>query len=158
LLCKGQSVLRTDYPSLFTVIGTAYGAVDGAHFSVPDLRGRVPAGVDDGAGRLTPSYFGSTASLSAVGGSEYNVLTPAQLAVHTHANTLTDGGHFHSGALNTGAAYNSPGGATSVAGNVTTNTGISTSGVSINNASAGGGDGHNNVQPTIVLNYIIKAH
>lgn len=158
LFCQGQSLLRTDYPALFAAIGTTYGAADGTHFTLPDMRGRIPAGVDGGANRLTSSFFGSTAALGATGGYESHTLTTAQLASHSHANTLNDPGHVHSGALNTGAFFGSPGGATNVAGNATTNTGSATTGITITNASAGGGGAHNNVQPTIVLNYIIKAH
>lgn len=44
LLCDGASVLRATYPTLFTAIGTTYGSVDGTHFNVPDLKGRVPVG------------------------------------------------------------------------------------------------------------------
>lgn len=43
--CDGSSYLRTDQPNLFAAIGTAYGTVDGTHFSVPDLRSRVPVGL-----------------------------------------------------------------------------------------------------------------
>ena len=35
LLCNGASVLRSDWPGLFAVIGGSYGAVDGAHFRCP---------------------------------------------------------------------------------------------------------------------------
>ena len=45
LLCRGQSVLRTDYPQLFIAIGTTYGSVDGTHFSLPNFSGRGPMGV-----------------------------------------------------------------------------------------------------------------
>lgn len=45
LLCDGSSKLRATYPDLFTAIGTTFGTVDGTHFTVPDMRGRVPVGV-----------------------------------------------------------------------------------------------------------------
>lgn len=45
LLCDGSSYLRDSYPDLFTAIGTTYGAADGTHFNVPDMRGRMPVGV-----------------------------------------------------------------------------------------------------------------
>lgn len=48
LLCDGASLLRTDYPRLFAVIGTTFGAADGTHFNVPDLRSRAPIGVGTG--------------------------------------------------------------------------------------------------------------
>lgn len=44
LLCNGQSILRTDYPELFAVIGTSFGSVDDTHFNVPDMRESVPKG------------------------------------------------------------------------------------------------------------------
>lgn len=46
LACDGSSYLRADYPNLFSAIGTAFGSVDGTHFNVPDIRGRVPVGYD----------------------------------------------------------------------------------------------------------------
>ncbi len=39
LLCNETSLDRTTYSALFTAIGTAFGAADGTHFNVPDLRG-----------------------------------------------------------------------------------------------------------------------
>lgn len=38
-LCNGASLLRTSYPELFAVIGTAFGSADSTHFNIPDLRG-----------------------------------------------------------------------------------------------------------------------
>ena len=50
-LCDGTSLVRTGtYGALFTAIGTAYGAADGSHFNLPDLRGRFLRGTDNGAG------------------------------------------------------------------------------------------------------------
>lgn len=46
LLCDGGSYLRADYSGLFAVIGVQYGFADGTHFNVPDLRGRVPVGLN----------------------------------------------------------------------------------------------------------------
>jgi microcystin-dependent protein len=37
LLANGDSVLISDYPDLFDVIGTEYGSVDANHFNLPDL-------------------------------------------------------------------------------------------------------------------------
>lgn len=39
IAADGSSLLRTDYPALFSAIGTTYGAADGTHFTVPDARG-----------------------------------------------------------------------------------------------------------------------
>lgn len=50
-------------------------------------------------------------------------LNGARVVGNTTITQATMPSHSHAGALNTGAAYNSPGGATNVAGNATTNTG-----------------------------------
>ena len=41
LLANGASVLRTQYSKLFAIIGTKCGAVDEAHFNLPNLHHRV---------------------------------------------------------------------------------------------------------------------
>lgn len=49
--CNGASLSRTTYATLFGAIGTAYGAVDGTHFSLPDWRGYFPRGWSHGTTR-----------------------------------------------------------------------------------------------------------
>lgn len=46
LLADGSSLLRADYPDLFAVIGTTFGAADGTHFTLPNLKSRFPVGLD----------------------------------------------------------------------------------------------------------------
>lgn len=101
LFCNGQAVSRTDFPYLFTIIGTTYGAGDGVTtFNVPDLRGRIVAGADNmggagAAGRLT--NFPAVA-LGATGGSQNHVLVTAELAAHSHTGTASNAGqHNHTG-------------------------------------------------------------
>lgn len=67
VLAYGQAISRTTYATLFSLVGTTFGAGDGTTtFNVPDLRGRVTAGKDgmggSAASRLTSSYFGATAT------------------------------------------------------------------------------------------------
>lgn len=152
LLCDGSAVNRTTYGALFSVIGTTYGVGDGTStFNLPDLRGRVAAGKDDmdnpvgtgggAAGRLTNSGTGNPGidgtTLGASGGDDRHQLSEAQMPSHFHTFAIT---------TQTNTAAN--GGATRVT-NVFSGTGR-------NVASAGGDEAHPNVQPTIVLNYIIK--
>ena len=40
LLCNGASLSRTEYQELFEVLGTKFGAVDSAHFNLPDTHHR----------------------------------------------------------------------------------------------------------------------
>lgn len=57
LLCNGASLVRATYPDLFTAIGTTFGAADGSHFTLPDMRSRSPVGVGTGTFSFT---FAST--------------------------------------------------------------------------------------------------
>lgn len=51
LKANGATISRTTYAALFAVIGTAYGAGDGATtFAIPDLRGEFIRCWDDGRG------------------------------------------------------------------------------------------------------------
>lgn len=70
LLCHGQAVSRDTYARLFDAIGTAFGAGDGSTtFNVPDLGGRVVAGKEVSATRLTTGGSGIDGdTLGATGG------------------------------------------------------------------------------------------
>ncbi|MDA0778526.1 MAG: phage tail protein [Bacteroidetes bacterium] len=46
--CNGESILKTDYPELYTAIGTTWGTEDETHFNLPDLRGVFVRGRDHG--------------------------------------------------------------------------------------------------------------
>jgi microcystin-dependent protein len=158
LLCAGQAVSRTQFGELFATIGTTYGTGDGSTtFTLPDLRGRVVAGVDNmggtAASRLTSTTItGGADALGEVGGSQTHTLTGAESGVPAHShvigNTKFNGNtsHTHSaqGGFVAEAADNSGGIA-------------SPSPSTNNNTAANASAAHNNVQPTIVLNYIIKA-
>lgn len=166
LLCYGQAVSRTTYAVLFAIIGTVYGVGDNSTtFNLPDLRGRVIAGQDDmggsSANRLTNQTGGLNGdTLGATGGAETHTLTTEQLAVHAH--TITDPTHAHNlanasttltGELGSQVNVNSPGFANTL--NFSTIAAASTGITGTNNA--GSDSAHNNIQPTIILNYIIKA-
>jgi len=160
VLPYGQAISRTTYSALFTMFSTTYGVGDGSTtFNVPDCRGRVIAGKDDmggsAASRITSSVFtpGGT-TLGAVGGAETHTLTTAQLASHTHSNSLSDPGHSHTEWRSNGGSASGGGGVGGV--EVSTSTGSSTTGITITNASAGSGDAHNNVQPTIIANKLLR--
>ena len=130
LMCYGQAVSRTTYATLFATIGTTYGPGDGTTtFNVPDMRGRVAAGVDNmggtAAGRLTTAAGGVNAvAPGAVGGASTHVLTTAQMPSHahgvtdpTHAHSVADPGHAHG--VNDPGHSHSVGGATSQSGSNT---------------------------------------
>lgn len=140
LLCFGQAVSRTTFATLFAALGTTYGAGDGSTtFTLPDLRGRVAAGEDDmggtAASRLTTAGSGvNGVVLGATGGAQTHTLGVTEMPAHTHG---TGGDNLTVSAGGQSVRYGN---------NLTT---LATS-------STGGGLAHNNTQPTIVLNYIIK--
>ena|SRR3990167_2707721 len=137
LLCYGQAVAQATYAALYAILGTTYGSDAGGNFTLPDLRGRVVAGQDDmggtSANRLTNQSGGVDGDvLGATGGAETHTLVIPEAPSHSHL-------YAHHSAAGSNAAPGVGGGF----GNAAT--------------SASGGDGaHNNVQPVIILNYIIK--
>lgn len=162
LAADGSAVSRSTFADLFAEIGTTYGIGDGSTtFNVPDGKGRVFAGIDSGAGRLTATYFGTAAILAAVGGLESNSV----ILTHVHNVFLDDPGHFHTYSVRTPGGV--LGGNTGGNSQPTTNTGTSTTGITVRDqagglgnankvAAAGSATAHNISQPTIVLRPIIK--
>ena len=142
LLCYGQAISRSTYADLFSAISTTYGTGDGSStFNLPDLRGRVVAGQDDMGGssadRLTDQTGGLNGdTLGDTGGSETHTLSTAQMPAHTH--TVAAQQQVSGDSTNRGGS-----GQLGAAATITT-------------SSTGSGSAHNNVQPTIILNYIIR--
>jgi len=138
LLCNDTPISRTTYSALFALIGTTYGSGDGSTtFNIPDLRGRVIAGQDDmggsSANRLTGLAGGVDGDvLGGSGGSETHTLSIAEMPAHTHST---------------------PSSGTTLRGDSSAEASRNVAGTS---GSTGGGGAHNNVQPTFILNYIIK--
>lgn len=137
LLCQGQVVSRTQYANLFDMIGTTFGAGDGSTtFALPDMRGRVTVGHD-----ATQTEFDV---LGERGGSKAHTLSTAELPSHTHGLRPT---------------FAEAGGYGFTASNFFPNRGIITGAADASSdrtGAAGGGTAHNNLQPYIVTNYIIK--
>jgi microcystin-dependent protein len=164
----GQAISRTTYASLFALVGTTYGPGDGSTtFNLPDIRGRVAAAVDNmggtAAGRLTNIATG----LGSNGGEQAHLLAAGEIPAHQHAVFLKDPGHFHTvtnGVPSLVFNYANAGSQGSAAAPVNTDTKLtgltigSVNGTANDNqtAATGGSGVHNNIQPTIVCNYIIR--
>ena len=89
LLCNGASLARATYTTLFALIGTTYGNVDGDTFNLPDFRARSPLGYNT-TGGLTGR---STRALALGSGVETHTLLDAEIPKHLHA--ITDPSHLH---------------------------------------------------------------
>lgn len=149
LMADGSEVSRVQYALLFQAIGTTYGAGNGSStFRLPDLRGRVPVGVDGTAGRLSADD-----ALSQAGGEERHTLTGSEMPGHSH-------GAFHAsptGYPNIGDAT-TPGWSTrnSIDSANALGPGTTVDRGDVFVESAGGGQPHNNMPPYQVVHYIIK--
>lgn len=144
LLCNGQAVSRTTFAALFAAIGTTYGVGNGTTtFNLPDMRGRVPAGKDNMGGTSANRLTDPLADiLGGALGAETHLLTLAELASHTHT-------------YNDKYVQNGAGGADLGPAN-TNNTSDFTDEAGRITGSTGSGTPHNNVQPTMTLNAMIK--
>lgn len=135
--CNGQLLPINQNQALFALLGTTYGGNGTTTFALPDLRGRVPI------------HESQSHVLGQFGGSESVTLSAAQTA-HTHAlqassapGTLTSPtGNFPAASSARLVSY-----ATSA--NTPLNTG------SVSTVSGGGGQPHNNGQPSLVIGFCI---
>jgi len=84
LLCDGSSQLRTTYATLFTAIGTTYGADTSSVFSLPDLRGRGVVGTLGSPSSNNNRITAGTGALGGVSGNASNTITTANLPDHEH--------------------------------------------------------------------------
>lgn len=137
--CDGQILPISQNQSLYSLLGTTYGGDGRTSFALPDLRGRVPIHVG--------SSNGSNHVLGQKGGEETHTLNAAEMPQHTHplqASTDENGVITINGnvlARAPQALYASP----------PTDTPLQSASI----ASVGGGQAHNNMQPTLVLNFCI---
>jgi microcystin-dependent protein len=168
VLPYGQAISRTTYSAYFALVGTTFGTGDGSTtFNILDLRGRVVAGADNmggsAAGRLTDAVAGID-SLGDAGGAQSHTLTASQIPSITSSGSnsisvTTSGGNSLAQSTSSISNVNSGtgGGLSPTASNGWTGAG----GLSGNNnisvtSNNTGGAAHNNVQPTIVLNYLLR--
>jgi len=140
LICNGSEVSQTTYDYLYEVIGNSYGEASEGYFRLPDLRGRVVVGVN-------PSVIGegdiSIRNLTDTAGEENHQLSVSEMPSHDH--NVSGHGLINYNGLNTAGV-----------GLDTTVNEPNLFATPINMTSVGSNNAHNNMQPFIVLNYIIR--
>ncbi len=134
--CDGQILPINQNQSLYSLLGTTYGGDGRTSFALPDLRGRTPIHVGDGHVQAQK------------GGQEQVALTQSQMPNHTHAAQATS---------DTGSVPIPTGNV--LAGSAPTEQYHAASSLTGLNAgtiaNTGAGQGHNNMQPYIAVNFCI---
>lgn len=151
LFCNGSTVSRTTYAALFAAVGTAFGAGDGSTtFTLPDFRRRVPVGAGGTGSATLGNAVGNT------GGAETHTITEAQLPAHKHfafANVVSTSATAAEVSASTQGVRSVDDGTSSSNFRIKATATAATVGLT---SETGSGQAHNNMQPSVVVNYIIK--
>ncbi len=165
LFCHGQLLEIRFYAKLFSIIGTIYGGNGRTTFGLPDLRGRVPIGVNQNGTSDLPQYGPGRRE-----GVEKVYLNAYQVPEHHHTysaqvtvETELAGGNANGTSQNPKLHYFGQ----SVRGDklytdtlsnpveMHSNAGLLEIQMRGNTEITGGGEGHNNMAPSLAINYII---
>lgn len=143
--CDGQLLPVSSNSALFSIIGTAFGGDGRTTFALPDLRGRVPMHAGTGPG-LTPRQIGQRIGVEDV------ALIEAQMPNHSH-EMLVATAAANSDRASGDALAKSPVYVDNNASDPSTQPSVALNSRTVSNA--GGGQQHENMQPTLCINYII---
>lgn len=143
--CDGQLLPIASNSALFSIVGTAFGGDGRTTFALPDLRGRVPMHAGAGPG-LTPRQIGQRV------GVEHVTLLETQMPNHSHEMLVA------SAAPNSDRANGDAIGKTPIYVDNNPSDPATQPSSALNSrtiGAAGGGQAHENMQPTLCINYII---
>lgn len=156
LLCYGQAISRTTYAALYTAIATSYGVGNGSTtFNVPDLRGRVPVGIDN-MGGSDAGILDIANTLGLTGGEQKHTMTTSELVTHTHVqdahtHTPNDGAQFRTDDSASANTIQSVG-----SGGLDNGRASATTEATATNQNTGSSTPFNVMQPYQIFSYIIK--
>lgn len=142
MFCDGSVLPISEYETLFNLIGTTYGGDGQSTFALPDLRGRLP--VHQGNGYVIGETFGV----------ETVTLTVSQIPSHTHPLL----GNSNATAGTVTATSTSPIGnvmgktSRPIYSSSASNTAMASQAIS----PVGGNQPHDNMQPSLCINFIIS--
>ena len=132
-LCNGQLMSIAQNQALFSILGTTYGGDGVTTFALPNLQGRVPIGTGNGV------VLGESA------GQATHTLLTTEMPAHMHtlnARPTPGQDSTNAGELLAGAnGYGPPSSLTTLAPQAV--------------GAAGGSQPHENMQPYLVVNYLI---
>jgi len=135
--CDWQILPINQNQSLYSLLGTTYGGDGRTTFALPEMRGRVPIHVG--------SDGGSSYTEGQKGGEENHTLAINEMPQHSHnINTSANDGNAPIPVDNTLGGFNNA-----------YNGGTNPVNMTAELANAGGGQPHNNMQPTIAVNFCI---
>jgi microcystin-dependent protein len=152
-LCAGQLMAIQQNTALFSLLGTTYGGNGTTTFGLPNLIGSVPLHV----GRNQPGPGLSVYDLGQIGGSTSVTILNTEMPMHSHSPVATT-------ATGTVSASSGNQPAKAFQGNLQSNTkglfysGVTTPATQLPNqtiGAVGGNQPHNNMMPTLFLNYCI---
>lgn len=152
--CDGQLMPISQNTALFSLLGTIYGGNGQSTFALPDLQGRVPIQRGQGQGL-------SFRDVGEMGGQRTVILLETEMPVHTHPGPIkipAGGDPNTDSPLNAYPATFSDGAQVGGYAALFYSDGAQNMGTVNSETSslpAGGGLPHNNIQPTLFVNYCI---
>jgi len=136
-LCDGAILPIQQNEALYSLLGNTYGGDGVRNFALPDMRGR------------TPLHTGEGYNAGQKGGEEKHVLLESEMPKHTHSVSAS---------LDNATSASPSDGSLAVANEATYSSYDSENKVAMSSnflATTGSGEGHENMQPFLTLNFCI---